>query len=72
MQDGIPQSYEQKVLVPPKTVFDTVLALSGKGINPALVEDDIFLDFGIVQEGVLWATSESKCRFKVVKSKEGV
>ena len=72
VQDGIPQSYKREVLVPPETVFGIVLALSGKGINPALVDDDTFLDFGIVQEGVLWAASESKCRFRVVKSKEGI
>ena len=71
VQDGIPQSYKRKVLVPPQTVFDTVLAISGKGVNPALVGDDTFLDFGIVQEGVSWTKAETNCRFKVVKFEEG-
>ena len=70
VQDGIPQSYKRKVLVPPDSVFDTVLAISGEGVNPALVGGDTFLDFGIVQEGVSWSKAKTNCRFKVVKFEE--
>lgn len=72
VQDGIQQIYGQRAFVPPQTVFDTVLAISGRDINPALVEDDTFLDFGIVQEGVAWAKMQSKCRFRVIVSKEAI
>ena len=72
VQDGIQQSYNSRALVAPRSVFNTVLAISGWDINPALVGDDTFIDFGIVQEGVAWATMQSKCRFRVIVSKEAI
>ena len=65
VQDGLPVLFLEEIYLSPMTRADRLLAVSGAGINPALVGEDTYIEFDIVQEGVRWAQMHPKCRFRV-------
>lgn len=71
VQDGIKQLIPGEFFLPAKSVLKKMFGVSGKGIDPAFVNDHTYLEFNIVQERVSWGLTEQRCRFRATRSLVG-